>query len=63
VLLELMEATADRQVVIDSLPVPVLQFHLVPGSAATPTGRRPVPPLARSPASGRPSSATSCICW
>jgi hypothetical protein len=37
VLLELMEAAADRQAVIDSLPVPVLQFHLVPGSAATPS--------------------------
>jgi hypothetical protein len=37
VLLELVEAAADRQVVIDSLPVPVIQFHLVPGSSATPS--------------------------
>ena len=36
VLLELLEAAADRQVAIDSLPVPVMAFHLVPGSAATP---------------------------
>ncbi|MCL4543929.1 MAG: IS982 family transposase [Chloroflexi bacterium] len=34
-ILELLDAAADRQCVIDSLPVPVMAFHLVPGSAAT----------------------------
>lgn len=32
--LGLLDASADRQGVIDSLPVPVMAFHLVPGSAA-----------------------------
>jgi len=32
--LRLLDAAADRQGVIDSLPVPVMAFHLVPGSAA-----------------------------
>jgi IS5 family transposase len=36
VLLVAMEAAADRQTVIDSLPIPVLHFHLVPGSSAVP---------------------------
>jgi hypothetical protein len=34
-LLALLDLAADRQCVIDSLPVPVMAFHLVPGSAAT----------------------------
>jgi hypothetical protein len=34
VLLELMDAAQDRQCVLDSLPVPVIAFHLVPGSSA-----------------------------
>jgi len=34
VILDVLDATADRQCVIDSLPVPVMAFHLVPGSAA-----------------------------
>ncbi len=33
-ILGLLDAAADRQGVIDSLPVPVMAFHLVPGSAA-----------------------------
>ncbi len=33
-ILGLLDAAADRQGVIDSLPVPALAFHLVPGSAA-----------------------------
>jgi hypothetical protein len=35
VLLHLLDAWQDRQGVIDSLPLPVIQFHLVPGSKAT----------------------------
>jgi Transposase DDE domain len=35
-LLVAMDAAADRQTVIDSLPVPVLHFHLVPSSSAVP---------------------------
>jgi len=34
-LLALLDVAQDRQCVIDSLPVPVMAFHLVPGSAAT----------------------------
>ncbi|MCL4544121.1 MAG: IS982 family transposase [Chloroflexi bacterium] len=34
-ILGLLDAAADHQGVIDSLPVPVIAFHLVPGSAAT----------------------------
>ena len=34
-MLELLDLAADRQCAIDSLPVPVMAFHLVPGSAAT----------------------------
>jgi hypothetical protein len=34
VVLEALAVAADRQGVIDSLPVPVIGFHLVPGSAA-----------------------------
>ena len=37
VILSLLDLALDRQTVIDSLPVPVLQFHLVPGSAAAST--------------------------
>ena len=33
-ILGLLDAAADHQGVIDSLPVPVIAFHLVPGSAA-----------------------------
>jgi transposase len=33
-ILGLLDAAADHQCVIDSLPVPVIAFHLVPGSAA-----------------------------
>ena len=33
-ILGLLDATADHQCVIDSLPVPAMAFHLVPGSAA-----------------------------
>jgi hypothetical protein len=32
IVLERLDLAADRQCVIDSLPVPVVQFHLVPGS-------------------------------
>jgi hypothetical protein len=32
-----LDLAQDRQAVIDSLPVPVMQFHLVPGSANTST--------------------------
>lgn len=35
VVLELLDAAADRQTVIDSLPVPVMHFHLVPSSPAS----------------------------
>jgi len=35
-LLAQLDAAADRQTVIDSLPIPVMQFHLAPGSRATP---------------------------
>ena len=34
VLLDLLGAAEDRQCILDSLPVPVIGFHLVPGSAA-----------------------------
>ena len=34
VLLDLLNAAQDRQCVLDSLPVPVIGFHLVPGSSA-----------------------------
>lgn len=34
-ILGLLDVAQDRQCVIDSLPVPVMAFHLVPGSAAT----------------------------
>lgn len=34
VLLDLMNAAQDRQCVLDSLPIPVIQFHLVPSSSA-----------------------------
>ena len=34
-----LDLARDRQVVIDSLPVPVMQFHLVPSSASTSTWR------------------------
>jgi len=33
-LLDQLDAAADRQGVIDSLPIPVMAFHLVPGSSA-----------------------------
>jgi Transposase DDE domain len=36
-ILDLLDVAADRQCAIDSLPVPVMAFHLVPGSAATST--------------------------
>jgi hypothetical protein len=39
VVLDLLDVAADRQGVIDSLPIPVIGFHLVPGSAATSTWR------------------------
>ncbi len=39
-LLELLDVAADRQCVIDSLPVPVMAFHLVPGSAMSVWSRR-----------------------
>jgi hypothetical protein len=32
VILQSMDLSADRQCIIDSLPIPVVQFHLVPGS-------------------------------
>src|SRR5437667_9103586 len=34
VLLDLLHAAQDRQCILDSLPVPVMAFHLVPGSVA-----------------------------
>jgi IS5 family transposase len=34
ILVVAMDAAADRQTVIDSLPIPVLHFHLVPSSSA-----------------------------
>lgn len=34
-ILGLLDVAADRRCAIDSLPVPVMAFHLVPGSAAT----------------------------
>lgn len=34
VLLDLLHAAQDRQCILDSLPVPVMGFHLVPGSVA-----------------------------
>jgi hypothetical protein len=39
VLLECLDAAQDRQCVMDSLPLPVVQFHLVPSSPATSTWR------------------------
>jgi IS5 family transposase len=36
-ILRLLDLAQDRQAVIDSLPVPVIGFHLVPGSSATTT--------------------------
>ena len=39
VALTLLDLAQDRQAVIDSLPVPVLHFHLVPGSPSTSTWR------------------------
>jgi hypothetical protein len=39
VALSLLDLAADRQAVIDSLPVPVLHFHLVPSSPSTSTWR------------------------
>ena len=36
VVLGLLDLAADRQCVIDSLPIPVIQFHLVPSSPAVP---------------------------
>lgn len=36
-ILALLDLAWDRQTVIDSLPVPVIQFHLVPGSPAAST--------------------------
>lgn len=38
-LLDQLDLALDRQCVIDSLPIPVLGFHLVPRSQATPTWR------------------------
>jgi hypothetical protein len=35
VVLATLDLAADRQAVIDSLPVPVMRFHLVPGSPST----------------------------
>lgn len=40
IILDMLDVAADRQCVIDSVPVPVLGFHLVPGSTATPTWRQ-----------------------
>jgi hypothetical protein len=37
--LRALDLAQDRQAVIDSLPVPVMHFHLVPGSASTSTWR------------------------
>lgn len=39
VLLRLLDLARDRQAVIDSLPVPVMRFHLVPASPAADTWR------------------------
>src|SRR5215210_2872669 len=39
VVLTVLDLAQDRQAVIDSLPVPVLHFHLVPGAASTSTWR------------------------
>src|SRR5918912_229258 len=39
VALTLLDLAQDRQAVIDSLPVPVMHFHLVPSSANTSTWR------------------------
>src|SRR5436305_9415879 len=39
VALTLLDLAQDRQAVIDSLPVPVMHFHLVPGSPSTSTWR------------------------
>jgi Transposase DDE domain len=39
VALTLLDRAPDRQAVIDSLPVPVLHFHLVPGAASPSTWR------------------------
>jgi DDE family transposase len=38
-LLAILDLAEDRQCAIDSLPVPVLQFHLVPGAAGAATWR------------------------
>jgi hypothetical protein len=39
VALSMLDLAEDRQAVVDCLPVPVLHFHLVPGSASTSTWR------------------------
>jgi hypothetical protein len=39
VALSVLDLAGDRQAVIDSLPVPVLHFHVVPGSPSTSTWR------------------------
>ena len=37
-LLKILDLAQDRQCIIDSLPVPVVQFHLVPGTMASSAG-------------------------
>ena len=37
-LLELLDLAADRQCILDSLPIPVVQFHLAPNTLATGAG-------------------------
>jgi hypothetical protein len=59
--LHLLDVAQDRYCTIDSLPVLVVQFHLVPGALAEWTTHGP--PLAKRSPRSRPFSATSCICW
>ncbi len=60
VVLQGLDIAQDRQCVIDSLPLPAVQFYLVPGSTAD--WKAFVAPSARFRPDIKPSLATNCIC-
>jgi len=62
-ILALLDYAQDRYCVIDSLPVPVIGFHLVPGAASARAWRNAGADYGRVTRRSRRFLATNCTCW
>lgn len=61
--LRLLDVAADRQCAIDSLPVPVVQFHLVPGASREWAGHGAAFGVVSSKQQWVDGDTLRCTCW